>query len=253
VTEAKSKTKTKTAKSKSAKPAPKAARLTVPSPEKLLEAGVHFGHLRKRWHPRMAPYIFTEKDGVHVFDLYQTQEKLKEAAQFLRNTAGNGGKALFVGTKRQAAEIVEREAKRAGAFYVTSRWLGGTLTNFDSVWGNVEKLEDLAKKVKGEELEHLTKKEQLMIDREIAKLEAQVGGLRGMSTLPDALVLASAKGEETAAREAQQKGIPVIAITDTNADPDLVDYVIPGNDDSASSIEIIFQTLATALEAGKKK
>ncbi|NIT04458.1 30S ribosomal protein S2 [Candidatus Saccharibacteria bacterium] len=230
----------------------KATRLAVPTPEKLLEAGVHLGHVRRRWHPKMEPFIYTEREGVHVFDLYKTQEKLKEAAQFLRDTAQQGGKVLFVGTKRQAREIVEAEAKRVGAFFIVDRWLGGLVTNFSSVKKNIERLEELKRKAKDKEFEHYTKKEQLMIKRQIAKLERQVGGLTGMRELPDALVLASVRGEDIAAREGQQKGISVVGIADTNADPSVVDYLIPGNDDSATSIEIIIKTLADAVEAGKK-
>ncbi|MEX1061719.1 MAG: 30S ribosomal protein S2 [Patescibacteria group bacterium] len=245
------KTKPKTTAVKKAEV--KAERLTVPSPEKLLEAGVHFGHLRRRWHPRMAPYIFTEQEGVHVFDLYKTQEALKEATQFIKKTVSDGGSVIFVGTKRQAAEVVEREAKRVGAYFITGRWLGGLLTNFDSVKGNIKKLEDLSQKMKAGELDHYTKKEQLLIAREVEKLEREIGGLRGLTALPKAVVLASAKGEEIAAHEAKLLGIPVVAITDTNADPQLVDYIIPGNDDSATSIELLMATLADAFAAGRKK
>jgi len=238
-----SKTKTET----------KVVRVKVPTAEQLLEARVHFGHLKRRWHPKMAPYIYTEKEGVHVFDLYKTHESLKEAAGFLQDAVSKGGKILFAGTKRQAREIVEREAKRVKAFYITERWLGGLLTNFDYVKKNVEKLEELAQKVADKEFEHYTKKERLMVQREIAKLEYQIGGLRGMKKLPDVVVLASAKGEDIAAREARQKDIPVIAITDTNADPSLIDYPIPGNDDSAGSIEIIIKTLADAVALVSRK
>ncbi len=245
---AEKKVKTKTKKT-AKKPA---LRLNVPTPEQLLDAGVHFGHVKRRWHPKMGPYIHAEKNGVHVFDLYKTQDLLKEAAQFLRGAVADGNKVLFVGTKRQAQEAIMREAKRVDAFYITERWVGGLLTNFGSVKKNIEKLEQLEKKVKNKEFEHYTKKEHLLIEREIAKLDRQIGGLKGMKELPGVLVLASARGEDTAAREARQKEIPVVAIADTNADPDLVDYVIPGNDDSASSVELIIKTLADAVELGRK-
>lgn len=230
----------------------KTAKIKIPSPEQLLEAGVHFGHLKRRWHPKMAPFIYTEKEGVHIFDLYQTREQLKEACQFLREVASKGGSILFVGTKRQAQEIIRNEAQRAGAYFLTARWIGGLLTNFDSVRKNIEKLEELSRKMRKGEFKHYTKKEQLMIKREIAKLERDIGGLRGMKELPAALVSASARNEAIAAKEAKQMEIPVVALADTNADPGLVDYLIPGNDDAAASIEIIIRTLADAVLAGRK-
>lgn len=227
------------------------APLKVPTPEQLLEAGVHFGHLKRRWYPKMAPYIYTEKSGVHVFDLYKTREKLAEAAEFLRQAATEGG-VLFVGTKRQAQEIVGREAGRVGAFYLTKRWVGGLLTNFNSVKKNIEKMEDLSKKIKDNELSHYTKKEQLLAARELAKLESEIGGLRGMKVLPKALVLASVRGEEIASAEGRQMDIPVVGIADTNADPFTVDYPIPGNDDAAASIEILIKTLTGAVASAPK-
>lgn len=226
--------------------------LKIPTAEELLEAGVHFGHLKRRWYPKMAPYIYTVQEGVHVLDLYKTREKLTEAVKFLREASGRGG-ILFVGTKRQVQEIVKREAERAGAFYLARRWVGGLLTNFYSVKKNIQKLEELSEKMKKKEFEHYTKKERLLIDREIAKLEREIGGLRGMKELPEALVLASAVGEALAAREAQQMGIPVVAIADTNANPSTVNYPIPGNDDASGSVEIIVRTLADTVAAGKKK
>jgi len=227
-------------------------RIKVPTPEQLLEAGVHFGHLKRRWHPKMAPFIYTEQKGVHIFDLYETREKLKEACQFLQKTAAEGG-VLFVGTKRQAREIIKGEAERIGAYFLTERWVGGLLTNFESVKKNIEKLEELSRKMKKGEFKHYTKKERLLIEREIKKLERDIGGLRGMKKLPVALVLASVKNEEIAAREGQQMGIPVVAIADTNANPELVDYIIPGNDDATASIEITIRTLADAVASGKRR
>jgi small subunit ribosomal protein S2 len=238
-------------KKKTVKKAP--AKIEVPSPEELLEAGVHFGHIKRRWHPKMAPFIYAAKEGVHVFDLYKTRDKLEEAAQFLQNVAVEGGSILFAGTKRQAQDTVKREAERAEAFFLNNRWVGGLLTNFKSVKKNIEKLEGLSQKMKKGEFKHYTKKERLLIDREIRKLERDIGGLRGMEELPDVLVLASAKGEEIAAREAIKTDIPVVAISDTNADPSLVDYIIPGNDDAAASIEIIMKTLADAIASAKSK
>lgn len=234
-------------------------RIKVPTPEQLLEAGVHFGHLKRRWHPKMAPFIYTEKEGVHIFDLYETREKLREACQFLQKTAAEGGPpagragVLFVGTKRQAQEIIKGEAERIGAYFLTERWVGGLLTNFESVKKNIEKLEELSSKMKKGEFKHYTKKERLLIEREIKKLERDIGGLRGMKKLPVALVLASVKNEAIAAREGQQMGIPVVAIADTNANPELVDYIIPGNDDATASIEIVIKTLASAIASAKSK
>lgn len=228
-------------------------RLSIPTPEQLLEAGVHFGHLKRRWYPKMAPYIYTEKEGVHVFDLYKTRDRLAEAAKFLRGIVSEGGKVLFVGTKRQAQEIVGREAKRAGAFYLAKRWVGGLLTNFESVKKNIEKMEDLSKKIREKELSRYTKKEQLLAARELAKLEQEIGGLSGMKELPQALVLASVKSEKIAADEARQKEIPIVGIADTNADPSDVDYPIPGNDDASASIAILIKTLAEAVASAKSK
>ena len=229
------------------------AKLSIPTPEQLLEAGVHFGHLKRRWYPKMAPFIYTEKEGVHVFDLYKTREKLTEAAKFLQKTVSEGGKVVFVGTKKQAQEIVGREASRAGAFYLNKRWIGGLFTNFDSVKKNIEKMEDLSKKIKDNELSHYTKKEQLLAARELAKFESDIGGLKGMRELPQALVLASVRSEEIAAAEARHRKIPIVGIADTNADPSKVNYPIPGNDDASASIEIIIKTLADAVASGKRQ
>ncbi|MEX1068544.1 MAG: 30S ribosomal protein S2 [Patescibacteria group bacterium] len=240
--EAKKKTTVKAA------PAAKLAKLNIPTPEQLLEAGVHFGHLKRRWYPKMAPYIYTEKEGVHVFDLYKTREKLTEAAKFLQKVVSEGGKVLFVGTKKQSQEIVGREAARAGAFYLNKRWIGGLFTNFDSVKKNIEKMENLSKQIKGNELSQYTKKEQLLAARELAKLESDIGGLRGMRELPQALVLASVRSEEIAAAEARPRGIPIVGIADTNADPSKINYPVPGNDDASASIEIIIKTLADAVK-----
>jgi small subunit ribosomal protein S2 len=229
----------------------KAVSVKIPSAEQLLEARVHFGHLKRRWHPKMAPFIYTDQEGVHIFDLYKTREKLERACRLLREKAAEGS-VLFVGTKRHSKGIIEREAERAGAFHLSERWVGGLLTNFESVHKNVKKLEELSRKVKEGEFKHYTKKERLLIDRQIRKLDRDIGGLQGMERLPVALVLASAKSEAIAAREARGVGIPVVAITDTDANPGLVDYVIPGNDDAATSVEIIIKTLADAALSGRK-
>lgn len=220
--------------------------------EELLDAGVHFGHQRRRWHPQMASYIYTEERGVHIFDLAQTRERLIAAAKFLYQTAKNGGTIIFVGTKRQAKDIVEAEAKRCGAMYITERWLGGLLTNFEQVKINMERLNDLTEKRQKGELARYTKKEQLLIDRQIKKLETVVGGIRGLTELPKAIVLASARKEYTAVREAVRKEVPLVAIVDTNADPRPIDYPIPGNDDARKSLALLFKLLADAVEEGYK-
>ncbi len=218
--------------------------------EELLDAGVHFGHQRRRWHPRMAPFIYTEEKGVHIFDLAKTRDGLIKAAKALHQTAKDGGKIIFVGTKRQAKDIVRNEAERCGAMFITERWLGGLLTNFDHVKINMERLNDLTAKREKGELAHYTKKEQLLIDRQVTKLELLVGGIRNLKELPEAIVLASARREQTAVREANRKGIPLVAIVDTNADPQPIDYPIPGNDDARKSLALIFKILADAVETG---
>ena len=220
--------------------------------EELLEAGVHFGHQRRRWHPRMAPYIYTEEKGAHIFDLAQTRECLIAAAKFLHQTAKSGGTIIFVGTKRQAKDIVEAEAKRCGAMFITERWLGGLLTNFAQVKINLERLNELTARREKGELSHYTKKEQLLIDRQIEKLELLVGGIRDLRELPAAIMLASARKEQTAVREARRKLVPLVAIVDTNADPTPIDYPIPANDDARKSLALIFKVLGDAIEEGHR-
>lgn len=221
--------------------------------KELLEAGVHFGHQSARWHPGMAPYLYTVKEGVHVFDLVKTKEKLEEALEFVRQTTAAGGQIVFVGCKRQAAGIVKEAAEKAGMPYVTERWLGGTLTN----WSQMQKRLKILAKRKEERAagvyKKYTKKEQLLIDREIAKLEKFFGGLTGMPELPAAVFIVDVKKESTAVREAKQLKIPVVGMVDSNSDPDPIDYVIPGNDDAAGSIRLIVETVAAAAGEGKKK
>ena len=221
--------------------------------EELLDAGVHFGHQRRRWHPRMAPFIYTEEKGIHIFDLAQTRNRLITAAKFLHQTAKDGGTIIFVGTKRQAKDTVRAEAERCGAMFITERWLGGLLTNLESVKINMERLKGLTEKRKKGELAHYTKKEQLEIDRKIKKLDLLVGGIQELKELPAAIVLASAKREQTAVREANRKGIPLVAIVDTNADPQPIDYPVPGNDDARKSLALLFKILADAIEAGYRE
>lgn len=220
--------------------------------EALLEAGVHFGHQVKRWNPRMHEYIWAARDGVHIFDLAVTAEKLEEACEFLSKAASEGKKIVMVGTKRQASEIVKEAAKKAGVFYVTERWLGGTITNWGQIKDRVKKLEDLKAGREAGEFKKYTKREQVLIDREIDRLERFFGGLVGLSSLPDVLFVVDTQKERIAVREAKSRGIKVVGVIDSNADPALVDYVIPANDDAVRSIKIIVETVGEALESGVK-
>ena len=198
----------------------------------------------------MASYIYTEDKKIHILDLAKTRDCLIPAAKFLYQTAKSGGTVIFVGTKRQAKDIVRNEAERCGAMFITERWLGGLLTNFDHVKINMERLNDLTAKREKGEFEHYTKKERLEIDRKIKKLELLVGGIRNLKELPAAVVLASARREQTAVREANRKGVPLVAIVDTNADPQPIDHPIPGNDDARKSLALLFKVLADAVEEG---
>lgn len=228
------------------------AKYSVPKPKDLLSAGVHFGHQVRRWHPSMAPYIFTAKKNIHVIDLATTEKGLKEACEFLYKTASEGGQIIFVGTKKQAREIIENEAKRCGAFFVSNRWLGGTITNFGIIKKNTAKLTRLIKEREAGEHSHYTKKERLLIDREIAKLTTLVGGIVGLTKIPQAIFVVDARREKTAIREAARANVKVAALVDTNTDPSDVNYVIAGNDDAIKSIALILKTVADAVEAGYK-
>lgn len=217
----------------------------------LLEAGVHFGHQSKRWNPKMKQYIFTARNGVHVIDLAKTAPMLQEAYDFARETAANGGNIVFVGTKKQARHIIQDEAKRIGAMYVTERWLGGLLTNFDSIKKSLRKLETLQAQRESGELNQYTKKERAIIDHEINRLQRLLGGIAELRQLPQALFIVDPHKEDIAVIEARQMGIPVIAVVDTNCDPTLVDYPIPGNDDALKSIKLFVTHIANAVGAGK--
>lgn len=225
--------------------------MNIPSMQNLLEAGVHFGHQVRKWHPKMSQFIFSAKDGVHIIDLEKTVDKLSQACKFAKDIASKGGTILFVGTKRQAAEIIKTEAQRAGMPYICERWIGGLITNFSEIYKNIEKLANLETKRTAGEFEEFTKKERLLIDREIAKLDRLYGGLRGLDKIPDAIFVVDVKKEETACREAQRREVPVVAICDTNANLDLVDYPVPGNDDAVKSIKILVQTIADAIVEGR--
>ena len=220
--------------------------------KQLLEAGVHFGHQTRRWNPKMAPYIFTERNGIYIIDLQKTVKKLEEAYMFVRDTAANGGEILFVGTKKQAGDSVKEEAERCGMHYVNARWLGGMLTNFKTIRRRIERLAQLRKMEEDGTFELLPKKEVVKLKLEIEKLEKFIGGIKNMSELPAALFIVDPKKEKIAVSEARKLGIPIVAIVDTNCDPDEVDYVIPGNDDAIRAVKLIAGTMANAVLEGKQ-
>ena len=217
----------------------------------LLEAGVHFGHQTRLWHPRMRPYIYGEKNGVHIIDLQKTAGQLNDALRFIQATAARGQSVLFVGTKRAAREIISQEADRAGMFYVNNRWLGGTLTNFKTVQKSIDSLIKLEKARDDGKFEALTKKEALDLTRKITKMERSLGGIKTMKGLPGAMFVIDPKREYIAIREANKLGIPVVALCDTNCDPENVDHVIPGNDDALKSIQLFTQAIADASLEGQ--
>ena len=217
----------------------------------LLESGVHFGHRTNKWNPKMRPYIFTERNGIHIIDLQQTVKLLDEAFNKVRDTVAAGGTILFVGTKRQAQETIQEEAERCGMPYVNQRWLGGTLTNWVTIQQRIVELTRLEKLVESGEINQLTKKEGLLIEREITRLETRLSGLRNMKHLPSLVFIVDIEREETAMREAYIKEIPVIAMVDTNCNPGMVDYVIPSNDDAIRAIKLIVGRIADAAEEGR--
>ncbi|HEY3495155.1 MAG TPA: 30S ribosomal protein S2 [Polyangiaceae bacterium] len=216
----------------------------------LFEAGVHFGHQTKRWNPKMRPYIYGARSGIHIVDLDQTARLFKRAFDFIADTVARGGSVLFVGTKRQAQEIVQEEARRAGMFFVTNRWLGGTLTNFRTIKGGLDRLRTLERMREDGTHEQLPKKEVVQLEKERARLEKYIGGLKGMGQLPQAVFVIDPAQEAIAVSEARKLRVPIIAITDTNCDPDLVDYVIPGNDDAIRSVRLVTGAIADACTYG---
>lgn len=220
--------------------------------KELLEAGCHFGHQVSRWNPRAASFIYTARDDIHIIDLAKTKEGLEAASAFIKDTAANGGSIIFVGTKRQARGIVSQEAKRVGAMFLTARWLGGLLTNWEQIKKNLEKLGKMRQEKKAGDWEKFTKKEQLLKEKELAKLEDLYGGIAELDNLPAALFLVDVRKEEAAVREALKMGVKTVAIVDTNANPDVVDYPIPANDDAVGSIKFITSYLADAFEEGRK-
>ena len=226
--------------------------MSVISMKQLLEAGVHFGHQTRRWNPKMAEYIFTERNGIYIIDLQKTVKKIEEAYMFIRDIAAEGGTVLFVGTKKQAQEAIKEEAERAEMYYVNMRWLGGMLTNFKTIKRSVNKLHQLNKMTEDGTFDMLTKKEVAARMKEMGDLEKNLGGIKEMKTLPSALFVVDPKKEANAVNEARKLGIPVVAIVDTNCDPDEVDYVIPGNDDAIRAIKLIASVMADAVLEGKQ-
>ena len=226
--------------------------MAVISMKQLLEAGVHFGHQTRRWNPKMAQYIFTERNGIYIIDLQKTVKKLEEAYFFVRDVAAAGDSVLFVGTKKQAQEAVKEEAERCGQFYVNARWLGGMLTNFKTMRRRVDRLNQLKKMEEDGTFNLLPKKEVVKLKLEIEKLEKYLGGVKEMKKLPGALFVIDPRKEKNAIAEARKLGVPIVAIVDTNCDPDEVDYVIPGNDDAIRTIKLISQTMASAVLEGRQ-
>ena len=225
--------------------------MAIVTMKQLLETGVHFGHRTQRWHPKMAPYIFTERNNVHIIDLQQTVKALEQAYAFIRQTVAEGDKVLFVGTKRQAQDTVKREATRCRMPYVSERWLGGTLTNWQTIGARIDYLKDLEARRDAGEFDLLTKKEALMRNREIDKLNRRLGGLKDMHELPGAVFVIDIRAEDTAVAEADRLSIPIVAMVDTNCDPDLIDYVIPSNDDAIRAIRLITGKMADAVLEGQ--
>ncbi len=225
--------------------------MAVISMKALLESGVHFGHRTNKWDPRMKPYIFTERNGIHIIDLQQTVKLLNQAYTVIRDTVANGGTVLFVGTKRQAQETIAEEAARAGMPYVTERWMGGMLTNWTTMFKRIQELDRLEKLRETDEINRLTKKEGLMIGRDIIRLQTRLSGSRIMKRRPDMLFIIDVGREESAVREANLLNIPIVALVDTNANPQNVDYVIPSNDDAIRAIKLLVAKIADAVIEGK--
>ena len=224
----------------------------VVSMKQLLEAGVHFGHQTRRWNPKMAPYIYMERNGIYIIDLQKTVKKLEEAYDFVRSVAEEGESILFVGTKKQAQVAIKEEAERVGMYYVNARWLGGMLTNFKTMRTRIDRLAQLRKMQEDGTFDMLPKKEVTKLTNEIAKLEKYLGGVKGMKKLPKALFIIDPRKERNAIAEARKLHIPIVAIVDTNCDPDEIDYVIPGNDDAIRAIKLIAQTMANAVVEGRQ-
>ena len=227
-------------------------KMAVVSMKQLLEAGVHFGHQTRRWNPKMAPYIYTERNGIYIIDLQKTVKKLEEAYAFVRDLSANGGNVLFVGTKKQAQDAIREEAARCGGYYVNARWLGGMLTNFRTMRTRIDRLTQLRKMEEDGTFAMLPKKEVIKHQGEIEKLEKYLGGVKEMKKLPAALFIVDPRKERNAIAEARKLNIPIVAIVDTNCDPDEIDYVIPGNDDAIRAIRLIASAMASAAIEGRQ-
>ena len=226
--------------------------MAVISMKQLLEAGVHFGHHTRRWNPKMAEYIFTERNGIYIIDLQKTVKKVEEAYNFVKELAENGEEILFVGTKKQAQDSIKEEAERVGMYYVNARWLGGMLTNFSTIKTRIDRLAQLRKMEEDGTFALLPKKEVVKLNLEIEKLEKYLGGIKNMKKLPAALFIVDPRKERNAVAEARKLNIPIIAIVDTNCDPDEVDYVIPGNDDAIRAVKLIAGTISNAIVEGRQ-
>lgn len=226
--------------------------MTVVSMRALLETGVHFGHQTQRWHPKMKPFIFTERNGIHIIDLQQTITRLEMAYNAVRDCVAQGGTVLFVGTKRQAQATIEEQAQRCGMPYVNQRWLGGTLTNWQTIRRRIEKLITLEEQREMGMFERFTKREALLLNRQIDEMNIRFGGIKQMTTLPDMLFIIDVHREKNAVVEANKLGIPIVAVVDTNCDPDPIDYIIPGNDDAIRAIKLIVTKMADAVLEGKQ-
>ena len=226
--------------------------MAVISMKQLLEAGVHFGHQTRRWNPKMAEYIFAERNGIYIIDLQKTVKKIEEAYAFIRDVAAEGGEVLFVGTKKQAQESIKEEAERVGMYYVNARWLGGMLTNFGTIKKRIDRLKQLRKMEADGVFDLLPKKEVINLNNEAERLEKYLGGIKEMKDLPAAMFIVDPKKEKIAIAEAHKLGIPIVAIVDTNCDPEEVDYPIPGNDDAIRAVKLIASTISNAILEGKQ-
>jgi small subunit ribosomal protein S2 len=221
--------------------------MAVISMKQLLEAGVHFGHQTRRWNPKMAKYIFTERNGIYIIDLQKTVKKVEEAYNYIREVSANGGKVLFVGTKKQAQDSVKEEAERCGMYYINQRWLGGTLTNFSTIQKRIQRLHELERMETDGTFEVLPKKEVILLRKEKERLEKFLGGIKDMRQLPDVIFIVDPRKERITVAEARKLGIPIVAIVDTNCDPDEIDYVIPGNDDAIRAVKLLTAKMADGI------
>ncbi len=226
--------------------------MSVISMKQLLEAGVHFGHQTRRWNPKMKKYIFTERNGIYIIDLQKTVKKVEEAYNFVKELAGNGGKILFVGTKKQAQDSVKEEAARSGMYFVNQRWLGGTLTNFETIQKRIARLKDIERMSEDGTFDVLPKKEVVQLKKEQERLEKFLGGIKDMKSLPDALFIIDPRKERIAVAEAHKLNIPIVGIVDTNCDPDEIDYVIPANDDAIRAVKLLTGKMADAILEAKQ-